>query len=444
MSTAIPTAGQHFSSGSVLSRAAVGEPQLAGFDLDEYLGEYQGYAKIRRAIFVGEHCPALSVAAYTAALAEVEARTADSGLHMHLRKILGQIGEAVDDAGGEQWEQEANRDSRAEEADVKGALQRAAKHVSKQESLRAQRRYVELLQRRGLVEESIRALQDARGFCTDVAEQAELHMDAARAALVLGRWMQVTTFVQRAEGAVAEPDPALAAELQLLRGLAAFGERRWAAAVAELAGLSAERLEAAGVFGRGVVSPRDVALYGTLAGLAGLGRDQTKAQLIDNVLFGQFLDHMPQCQQLLQSFYGARYGEALGRLRMVLSFCDIDPVLSRLSSALEQLIVDNAVVLYVRPFESVRIESMARALRFDSSSVLESTLVRMIDGGQIQARIDGTTGFLAKHRADPRGSALEQADKIHAAYMQQADLMQARIQYLEEEASSTGRAFAKK
>ncbi|KAJ2770972.1 hypothetical protein IWQ56_001964 [Coemansia nantahalensis] len=142
---------------------------------------------------------------------------------------------------------------------------------------------------------------------------------------------------------------------------------------------------------------------------------------------------MPECGLLLQSFYSARYDEALLRLERIRSFCVIDPVVGPQIQALQQRITDNIVVLYTRPFASVRMATMARALCFASEDALEAALVRMIEAGLIDARIDATTGFLVRHTVDPRDSALQRVEKIHAEFSLQADLMALRLQFLEEE-----------
>ncbi|KAJ2311219.1 hypothetical protein IWW52_002432 [Coemansia sp. RSA 2704] len=431
ISSGILTAsGQHF--GSSLARAVTtSRPTLKGFDLQEYLGGYKGYAKIRRAIYAGERCPDLSVESYRVALGEVEQNTYDAKTFTHLCKTLSQL--TGDDIDGSEWSGRVNKLAKDQDTEIRGELERAKKQVSKRESLRAQKLYVELLQKRGMMDEAVRALQEGRNFCADVKDQALLHIDAARISQIMGRWLQVATYIQRTESVLPDPAEPTATELAVLRAQSSFGDCKWSVAVSELQALSFDKMLSGGIFARGVVTARDIALYGTLAGLASLERDQIKAKLIDNVMFGQFLDNMPECQLLLQSYYNSKYADALARLSQIMSFCKLDPVIGPHVAALEQRIKDNIVVLYTQPFASIRMDSMAEALCFSSVKVLEDTLVRMIDSKLIQARIDGPTGFLVKHAVDPRDAALKRVDEMHQAFTLQAELMSARIQYLEEE-----------
>ncbi|KAJ2355466.1 hypothetical protein GGF43_002667, partial [Coemansia sp. RSA 2618] len=169
--------GQHF--GSSMARARpVPEPALPGFNLQEYLSKYKGYAKIRRAIFAGERCNSLSVESYMVALREVEENTYDSTTYMHLSKLLEQL--TRESAGSKEWAGRVNKEAKDQDTEIRAKLERAKKQVSKKDSLEAQKQYVGLLQKRGLMDESVRALQDGRNFCTGIDDQAQLHMEAAR------------------------------------------------------------------------------------------------------------------------------------------------------------------------------------------------------------------------------------------------------------------------
>ncbi|KAJ1731943.1 hypothetical protein LPJ61_002282 [Coemansia biformis] len=419
------------SHGGAQSAGGVLRPGLGGFELGECLGEYRGMGKLQRALYAAEHCPELSVNSLQLAMDEVKQSTYDAARYQLVAKQLARLtGSSAEDPG---WLVNANHAASELNKEIAAKLDRARKQNSKRESFRAQCELVELLKKMGRMDEAIRALQDARAYCVDVGEQARLHLEVARIAQVMCRWLQVSSSIQRAESVVAEPSEVVAAELAAMQAQASFGDGKWAAAVGEIQRLSLDRLAAAGVIGGGVVTARDFALYGTLAGLAVLGRDRVKELLIDNVRFSQFLDHMPECQRLLQSFYGARYDDALQRLEQIKSFCLIDPVVGPHMAALQQQIVDNIVVLYTRPFVSIRMASMARALCFASEDALEATLVRMIEAGLIHARIDATTGILVKQIGDPRDDALRKVEKLHGEFSLLAELMATRIQYLEEE-----------
>ncbi|KAJ2714412.1 hypothetical protein H4R19_001745 [Coemansia spiralis] len=418
-----------FGAGDRQAAGGVPAPALEGFVLAEYLGAYKGMAKVQRALYVAERCPALSVESLQLAVEELKVATYDTVRYQAVCKQLVRLtGSAAEDT---EWIVGANNAASEQNKDVTARLERARRQNSKREAFRAQNEQAELLRKMGRMDEAIRVLQDARSFCVDIGEQSQLHVDVARVAQTMFRWLHVSSSIQRAESMMPDQPEAVAAELAVMQAQASFGDAKWTVAVGEIQRLSLEKLAA----GSDAVAARDFALYGTLAGLAVLSRDRVKELLIDGVQFGQFLAHMPECERLLQSFYSARYDETLQRLDAIKSFCLIDPVMGPHIHTLQEQIVDNIVVLYTRPFVSIRMASMARALCFASEDVLEATLVRMIEAGLIDARIDATTGFLARHTVDPRDSALQRVEKIHDEFSLQAELMATRLQYLEEESS---------
>ncbi|KAJ2036178.1 hypothetical protein H4S03_003825 [Coemansia sp. S3946] len=76
---------------------------------------------------------------------------------------------------------------------------------------------------------------------------------------------------------------------------------------------------------------------------------------------------------------------------------------------------------------------MAKALRFGSTSQLEAMLTRLIERNLILGRIDAVSGYLLKYTLDPRDQTLETIERMYTSFSDQADVMLARIHYLEEE-----------
>ncbi|KAJ2883843.1 hypothetical protein IWW38_005497, partial [Coemansia aciculifera] len=72
------------------------KPTMEQFSLSKYLSEYQGRAKIRRALYLGERCPELSIESYQIALDEIKSSTTDINLHSRVCKSLEQLGGAVE------------------------------------------------------------------------------------------------------------------------------------------------------------------------------------------------------------------------------------------------------------------------------------------------------------------------------------------------------------
>ncbi|KAJ2617693.1 hypothetical protein H4S08_000201 [Coemansia sp. RSA 1365] len=409
------------------------KPTLEGFSLKEYLDDYKGFSKISRARYIGEHCSDLAEEGYRIARDEVKRSTFDTATYVELCKILAQYTSSTTDQDSE-WIVNTNMIAKNEDAEINAEIDRSKKRNSKQESIRALFRHVELLQKMGRMEEAIKKLQDNRDICPDVQAQGELHIEIARISQLLYRWLQISTFLQRVESVLPDPPLVKKAEMAVMRVQASFGECVWKRVIDDILQLRVDILRDSGILEYGVVTARDIALYGTLSGLAAFNRDEIKRKMIDNMPFRQFLDYIPECQRLLQSFHDSNYSDVLTRLDAILSFCKIDPVIGPHVLQLHQQITDNLVVLYVEPFASLSIVKMAKVLSFDAVT-MEKLLVKMIDKQRINARIDAASGFLVKYTVDPRDTALKRTEEIHTAFLLQTQLMKYRIQYLEEESA---------
>ncbi|KAJ2743904.1 hypothetical protein GGI20_003380 [Coemansia sp. BCRC 34301] len=410
------------------------KPTMEQFSLRKYLGEYQGRVKIRRALYLGERCPELSVESYQIALDEIKSSTTDINLHSRVLKSLEQLDGTV--AGDTQWTDSVRRANNATYDMLTAELSKAKQHHVKKDALRAQDGLAHHKARMGSMNEALRALQDARDYCSSIDDQVQLALKSAWISQMMGKWLQVNSYVQRVVSTLSTLPTKMAAEVKVLQIQADFGEGRWSAVVNNTKELTYDSVMAAGVFERGLITPQDIALYGALAGLAVLQRDDLKHQIIDNTEFGKFLDYVPECSRLLRCFYNSAYSEALSRLDDILSLGMLDPVVAPHAVALRSLVVENIVVLYTQPFVSTSLSAMAKALRFGSTSQLEAMLAKLIERKLILGRIDAVSGYLLKYTLDPRDQALETIERMYNSLSDQADVMVARIQYLEQETVS--------
>ncbi|KAJ2888206.1 cop9 signalosome complex subunit, partial [Coemansia asiatica] len=411
-------------------------PTLEQFDLKQYLDEYSGISKIKRAMYMAEHCTDLAAECYCIALAEAHSKTLNIRIYEEIWQRLRQL--SVDVQKDSQWVEQTRNENSREKEDLKREVDKAVIAGQKKDALKAQQDFARHLVRVGQADEAVRAWQDTREYCVNVQDQALLSIEAAKINQSNCRWLQVNSFTQRAVQTLSKSvDEKMRADIDVLQLQASVGDGRWAAAVASVRTLKYDGLVSCEMFTSGAVAPQDIALYGALAGLAALKRDSIKADLINNVEFGKFLDHMPECARLLRCFYASRYSECLGRLDNLLSLAALDPVLGPHVGQLQATIRENTVVLYTQPFVSSSLESMAQALRFGSTADLEELLVKLIERRLISARIDGTSGYLVKYTANPRDTALETINRMYRSLSLQSEAMLARIQFFEEEMGKT-------
>ena len=56
-----------------------------------------------------------------------------------------------------------------------------------------------------------------------------------------------------------------------------------------------------------IITPSDVAIYGTLCALASYPRNQLKSQLLENETFSIYLEQEPQMREIIESFMSSKY-----------------------------------------------------------------------------------------------------------------------------------------
>ncbi|KAJ2659857.1 hypothetical protein IWW48_003263 [Coemansia sp. RSA 1200] len=418
------------------------KPALASFDLRKYLEGYKGTTKIRRAMYVGEHCTVLAQDSYLIALDELESTTYNAKLHTEVSKRLEQFGVALPDKG--EWKKDVEQRSQRENLELKKEIARTRTGNLISECQKAHMDLANLYAKTGSTEEAFRVLQSAREFCGDANSHGELQISAVRISQATFRWMQINTFAQRAISAMTtrhqqSDGTDVWIEGSVIQIQANFGDAKWQDAIKELNKLNIGEVATSEVFGVGNTTAKDFAIYATLSALMALGRKEVREKYINNFGYSKFFEVMPECLELLKGFYNSNYSEMLVLLDSVLSFCVLDPVIGPHVSQIKARVIDNIVVIYATPYMAVSLERMAKDLHIQSADTLESIVAKLITNKRIAARIDVVSGYLYRHKVDPRDATLKHIEKMYKSFDNQVDLVKAHIMFLEEESlRSTG------
>lgn len=135
------------------------------------------------------------------------------------------------------------------------------------------------------------------------------------------------------------------------------------------------------------VPPADICLYGVLCAMASFPRSQFKRMVVDNANLRPYLEHTPFLKDVIQHYYSSRFLQALQTLDENVTRMRLDIHLARHVDDILKKIKDKMIEQYFEPFRSVKIEKMASAFGWNVNT-LETTLVRLIEGGSTKARID--------------------------------------------------------
>ncbi|KAF9237124.1 hypothetical protein BU15DRAFT_88846 [Melanogaster broomeanus] len=159
-----------------------------------------------------------------------------------------------------------------------------------------------------------------------------------------------------------------------------------------------------------LVSPGDIAIYGTLCALASLSRSAIKTQLLGNSVFSVYIEQEPYIRDLIQAYMSSDFKTTLEILSRYSTRHYVDIHLAVHVNDIARHIRNTAVVLYFQPFETIRLERMATAFGWTVEEV-EREVVVLIQSGHIQGRVDSQNKILKAKKTDHRAELFAHAMK---------------------------------
>uniref|UniRef100_A0A158R5D4 PCI domain-containing protein n=1 Tax=Syphacia muris TaxID=451379 RepID=A0A158R5D4_9BILA len=160
-----------------------------------------------------------------------------------------------------------------------------------------------------------------------------------------------------------------------------------------------------------LLSPKDIAVYGTLCALATFGRADLKNKVLGSSLFRKFLDSEPKLIDLLQKFVRGTFGPCLDIMEEIRDQLLLNLYLSSHLKSIYRLIRRRAIVQYFTPFAAADIRKMASVFRVGVDE-LEDELVELIECGAISARIDSYNKVLYARQNNKRADVYQKALKL--------------------------------
>lgn len=198
-------------------------------------------------------------------------------------------------------------------------------------------------------------------------------------------WMVVLNHVQKIRQLQqnSEEEKAIQPFLQIASGLGhlASGAYRLAAN----AFLSTDA--STGTSSTELVSPNDVAIYGTLCALASMDRIEMQSRVLDNPNFRAFLELEPHLRRAVTFFVNSRFSACLDILTAYRADYQLDMWLSKHISEIYEQVRSKAIIQYCIPFSCVTLDSMATMFG-NAGKPIENELVDMIERGVLEGRID--------------------------------------------------------
>lgn len=248
---------------------------------------------------------------------------------------------------------------------------------------------------------SSRAYTRMRDYCTTQRQLAERDLKLALLSVSQNNYISLQQNVQRVQAAVLSAADAakIAPCLPPLSGLASLKSGNYRAAAGHFlrtppAFIRELEPVAGGVLvNRAVLSPNDVATYGTLCALATYSRSDLKSSVLDSPSFRQFLELEPHLRRAVNAFVGAKYTTVLETLDAYRPDYLLDLHLQEHVAALWAMVRRKSIVAFFGPFQRVEVRVMVDAFGGTEASMMQE-LADMIEQGLLRARLDAVDGVL--------------------------------------------------
>lgn len=188
-----------------------------------------------------------------------------------------------------------------------------------------------------------------------------------------------------------------------------------------------------------VITSNDVAVYGGLCALASMDRNELQRRVLDNSQFRNFLELEPHIRRAISFFCNSKFRPCLEILEAYRTDYLLDLHLQRHVSTLYDRIRTKSIQQYLVPFSRVTLDAMAKTFApsvagnanpADLNSPFVQELIRLIEDGTLDARIDLEKGVMVSKQTDLRMDVHQAALESIQEYVREAHLRLLRANIL--------------
>ena len=327
-----------------------------------------------------------------------------------------------------EWKSHATEEANAIRRKLRADLSSAKASMIK-ESIRVGHSDLgDFLLEQGDASAALKSFVSSRDYCTTTKHQLQMCTNVIRASLYLEHYGHIESYVSKAQSMMSRDEMSdddsfvVDAQVRCARGLSSLHHRSYKSAACHFLAVPSNNT-ACSI--NELMSPKDVALYGTVCALASYSRKEVKAAL-SNAPFGEFLEMLPAARDALRSFVSRDFKTCLGILEDIKPRLKIDIYLCSHVAALYKKIRERALVQYVAPYLTVDLTKMASCFRC-SCAALEKELVQLVHRDLIKARIDTSERTLHFYKSDERLKAHKRAVKVGETFSSEIGAMLVRM-----------------
>ncbi|KAF8578837.1 hypothetical protein K439DRAFT_443986 [Ramaria rubella] len=390
------------------------------FELETYMSNYTGRSATFRLLHIATYSPTLAPPALQLALQYI-LQTPNTALYTSIIQEYNALPSTTEPLPiDQQWIEEISTKNANDRNRLEVELKQYTSNMIKESIRMGHRDLGDFHLALGDYNASIKSYTKSREFCTTSQHVIDMCMSVLQLLIEQRNYAHIGTYVFKAEAALeatgAKNDQASKAnianrdgvqtKLELATALGHFGQSSYDKAAYAFLKLGPARH--LGDWAGTLVAPGDIAVYGTLCALASLSRSAIRASVLENASFGAYMEHEPYVREMIDAYMGSRFKTVLELLERYSTRHYFDIHLSPHVQELTALIRDRALVLYFQPFQSIRLSRMGDAFGMDVNEI-EAQVVRLIQAGQILARVDSRNKILQARGQDPRSAMFSHA-----------------------------------
>ncbi|KAJ5070954.1 cop9 signalosome complex subunit 1 [Anaeramoeba ignava] len=343
---------------------------FSSFDLDGYISNYVGHTRIHRLIYIAEHSRVHHMEALRMVLHEIK-NTLNTQLYMDL---MSRFQEEL--SGTVPFDQDWVDDTLAKATQEYDTLDTQLK-LGKQNLIKGY------------------FLQEI-GF-TKPEHIIDMCLNVILASIEMKSYGHVISYVKATQNKTTM-------KLEAISGLAKLDSKDFRTAATKFLHISThipfDYPE--------VISPQDIAIYGTLCALATFRRSEIFEKVLQNESFKNFLEYVPEVKQLANDFYYSRYLSFVNILDSLKPQLLLDLHLGHHVEKLYSQIRSKALLQYFSPFVSLNMKTMAKDFATDIDS-LEKEISLLIAEDEMKAKIDSHNKILHSCKVDIRSQTFKDA-----------------------------------
>lgn len=179
-----------------------------------------------------------------------------------------------------------------------------------------------------------------------------------------------------------------------------------------------------------VLTPNDIAIYGSLCALASMSREELQTHLLSNTSFRNFLELEPHVRRAVVFFVASKFSACLEILEDYKVDWMLDVHLQGHLPAIYQRVRSKAIHQYFIPFSRASFSSLSTAFRTPEEELVVE-LEKMIRAGELpRARLDLVDRCLVADTVDRKEQLYESARVMAAEYERTLYLKMLRMELI--------------